>query len=250
MQSAPQLPNTVDEQEVAKFSNMAEAWWDPNGEFKPLHKFTPVRLSYIKEKTCNHFKLVGPNSKLLQDLKILDIGCGGGLLSEPMARLGAKVVGVDPSHANIQVAKLHAEKMDLDINYQNSSAEELIQTGEKFDVVMNMEVVEHVADVEQFVFHCSALIKPGGLMFVSTINRTLKAYLLAIIGAERILRWLPKGTHKFDKFVKPEELEKLFANSGLLLEDKCGVVYNPILDCWKISTDLDVNYILLAKKPE
>lgn len=249
MTAAPQNSETVDEAEIARFSAIAEEWWDPAGKFKPLHKFSPVRLSYIKENVCNHFCRPISEATAFKGLRMLDIGCGGGLLCEPMARLGAEVVGADPSETNINVARIHAEKMNLSIDYRAVTAATLAQAGETFDVVLNMEVVEHVADVPLFMKECASMVRPGGLMFVATINRTLKAYALAIVGAERVLKWLPEGTHQYDKLVKPAELETAFSEAGLALEDRCGVSYNPLLDHWSRSKDLDVNYMLLASRP-
>ena len=240
--------NTQDEAEIEKFSSIADDWWNPTGKFKPLHKLFPVRLSYIKELSCEHFAKDKNSTSAFQGLNIVDVGCGGGLLTEPMKRLGARVVGIDPSESNIQVAKGHAEKMNLSIDYRAETAERLLKNKEKFDIVLNMEVVEHVADVPLFMSQCAKLVKPGGLMFVSTINRTLKAYLLAIVGAEQILRWLPKGTHTYEKFLKPKELETLMTDDGLNLIDECGVVFNPLYGCWNKSQDMDVNYMLCASR--
>ena len=240
--------DTQDEAEIAKFSSIADDWWNPTGKFKPLHKLFPVRLSYIKELSCEHFAKDKNSTSAFQGLNIVDVGCGGGLLTEPMKRLGAKVVGIDPSESNIQAAKSHAEKMNLSIDYRAETAEKLVKNREKFDIVLNMEVVEHVADVPLFMSQCAKLVKPGGLMFVSTINRTLKAYLLAIVGAEQILRWLPKGTHTYEKFLKPKELETLMTDDGLNLIDECGVVFNPLYGRWNKSHDMDVNYMLCASR--
>ncbi len=238
---------SIDELEVAKFSAMADQWWDTSGKFKPLHKFNPIRIKYIKDRVSDHFGIKGKENPF-EGLKLLDIGCGGGLLSEPMARLGAKVTSIDAGYENIEVAKLHAQKMGLDIDYRCTSAEELAMQDQQFDVVLNMEVVEHVADVQSFLGASCALVKPGGLMIVATLNRTLKSYALAIIGAEYILNWLPKGTHTWEKFLKPSELESHLRMGGLKLKKIQGVTYNPINDDWKLSSDIGVNYMLLAKK--
>lgn len=239
---------TIDETEVARFSAMAAEWWNPTGKFRPLHKFNPVRLAYIRDQVAARFGRDPHAARPFEGLRFLDIGCGGGLLCEPMARLGAEVVGVDPSETNIEVARLHAAESRLDIDYRATTAEEMAAAGEKFDVVLNMEVVEHVADVGLFVERCAEMVKPGGIMFVATINRTMKAYGLAILGAEYVLRWLPKGTHQYEKLVRPEELEKALADAGMAIADRTGVSYNPLADRWQRSKDMDVNYMLLAEK--
>jgi 2-polyprenyl-6-hydroxyphenyl methylase / 3-demethylubiquinone-9 3-methyltransferase len=239
---------TIDQAEVERFSAMAAEWWNPQGKFRPLHKFNPVRLAYIRDQVAARFDRDPQAARPFEGLRFLDIGCGGGLLCEPMARLGAEVVGVDPSETNIEVAKLHAAESRVTIDYRASTAEELADAGEKFDVVLNMEVVEHVADVGLFVARCAEMVKPGGIMFVATINRTLKALGLAIVGAEYVLRWLPKGTHQYDKLVRPEELEKALADAGMAIIDRTGVTYNPLADRWQQSRDMDVNYMLLAEK--
>jgi len=241
---------TVDDREVARFSAIAAEWWDPTGKFRPLHKFNPVRLSYIKEKVSDHFGRDARASDAFAGLRVLDIGCGGGLLSEPLARLGAEVVGADPSTTNIEVARLHMAQSGLEIDYRAETAEDLAAAGETFDVVFNMEVVEHVADVPLFLEKTAAMVRPGGLMFVATINRTLKAYALAIVGAERVLRWLPKGTHTYEKLVKPSEIEGPLTEAGLTITDRTGVSFNPLLDEWRRSRDMDVNYMLLAERPK
>ena len=245
-----QVQTTIDPEEVAHFSSIASEWWDPTGKFKPLHKFSPARISYIKEYACDHFGRDDTSSNALEDLRILDIGCGGGLLSEPMARMGATVVGADASETNIKVASLHAEQSGLNIDYRAQTAESLVEEGEQFDIVLNMEVVEHVADVPLFMKSCAQLVKPGGLMFVATLNRTLKAYALAIVAAERILRWLPAGTHQYNKFVRPEELEMPLKEAGMTTFERCGVSYNPLTDQWSRTTDLNINYMIIARKPE
>jgi 2-polyprenyl-6-hydroxyphenyl methylase / 3-demethylubiquinone-9 3-methyltransferase len=239
---------TIDSAEVERFSRIAAEWWNPQGKFRPLHKFNPTRLAYIKEEVCTAFGRDPLAPRPLEGLRLLDIGCGGGLLCEPMARLGATVVGADASQTNIEVAKIHAAETGLDIDYRATTAEALAAAGEKFDVVLNMEVVEHVADVDLFLSACGEMVKPGGLMFVATINRTLKALGLAIIGAEYVLRWLPRGTHQYEKLVRPEELEKALDAAGLTIIDRQGVTYNPLADSWNRSRDMDVNYMVLARK--
>ena len=233
--------NTINKKEIEKFSKIAEEWWDPEGKFKPLHKFNPIRISYIKDNIINTFKLK-KNEKPLNKIKILDIGCGGGLLSEPMSRLGADVFGIDASDRNINVAKLHAKKNNLNIKYVCSSPENY-QINEKFDVILNMEIIEHVDNVEQFLKSCSNLLKKNGMMFVATLNKTLKSYIFAIVGAEYIMRWLPIGTHSWEKFVKPEDLIKVLKNYNLELEELAGMKFNLIKDEWSISKDKSVNYI-------
>ena len=232
---------SVNKKEIDKFSKMANEWWDPEGKFKPLHKFNPTRIKYIKENIINNFKL---KNKLrpLSGINILDIGCGGGLLSEPMSRMGANVTGIDASDKNIKIAKLHSKKNKLKINYLCSSPEKLKIT-KKFDVILNMEIVEHVEDIDFFLKSCSKLLKKNGLMFVATINKTLKSYIFAIVGAEYVLRWLPIGTHEWEKFVKPEDLKKILMKYDLSLNKLEGMNFNIIKDEWSISKDLSVNYI-------
>ena len=232
---------SVNKKEIDKFSKMANEWWDPEGKFKPLHKFNPTRIKYIKENIINNFKLKNKLKPLL-GINILDIGCGGGLLSEPMSRMGANVTGIDASDKNIKIAKLHSKKNKLKINYLCSSPEKLKIT-KKFDVILNMEIVEHVEDTDFFLKSCSKLLKKNGLMFVATINKTLKSYIFAIIGAEYVLRWLPIGTHEWEKFVKPEDLKKILMKYDLSLNKLEGMNFNIIKDEWSISRDLSVNYI-------
>ena len=232
---------SVNKKEIDKFSKMANEWWDPEGKFKPLHKFNPTRIKYIKENIINNFKLKN-KSKPLSGIKILDIGCGGGLLSEPMSRMGANVTGIDASDKNIKIAKVHSKKNKLKINYLCSSPEKL-KIGKKFDVILNMEIVEHVEDIDFFLKSCSKLLKKNGLMFVATINKTLKSYIFAIVGAEYVLRWLPIGTHEWEKFVKPEDLKKILIKYDLSLNKLDGMNFNIIKDEWSISRDLSVNYI-------
>ncbi len=240
--------SSVDEAEVARFSALAETWWDPRGEMAVLHKFNPVRLAYIRDAACKRFERNPKQLDCLKDLRILDIGCGGGILSEPLARLGAKVTGADPAEKNIAVAKLHAEQSGVAVDYRATTAEALADAGERFDIVLAMEVVEHVADLKLFVARCAQMVRPGGLMIVATINRTLKSFALAIVGAEYVLRWLPRGTHSWDKFVTPDELEIAMELGGLRTTDERGVIYNLIADRWELSTDTDVNYMVLAEK--
>jgi len=238
--------NTINKLEIAKFSKIAAEWWSPNGKFKPLHKFNPIRIKYLKENIIEHFKLKQTNSPL-KGLNILDIGCGGGLLSEPITRLGAKVTAIDASKKNIQVAKFHAKKNSLKINYLCSSPEKL-NLNKKFDVVLNMEIVEHVEDLNFFIKKSSNLLKKNGLMFIATLNKTFKSYVFAIIGAEYVLRWLPIGTHDWEKFVKPDNLVSLAINSNLKLKKLSGMKFNPIIDKWSLSNDKSVNYIAKFKK--
>ena len=233
--------NTINKKEIEKFSKIAEEWWNPQGKFKPLHKFNPIRISYIKENIVNTFKLTN-KEKPLDKVKILDIGCGGGLLSEPMSKLGAQVFGIDASEKNINVAKLHAKKNNLDINYKCTSPEKF-NTEIKFDVILNMEIVEHVEDVDFFLKSCSKLLKKNGIMFVATLNKTLKSYLFAIIGAEYILRWLPIGTHSWEKFIKPNELIEILKKYNLKIELLDGMKFDLIKDEWSISSDKSINYI-------
>jgi len=233
--------NTINKEEIEKFSKIAEEWWNPTGKFKPLHKFNPIRISYIRDNITSSFKL-NNKRKPLEKVKVLDIGCGGGLLSEPMKRLGAEVVGIDASEKNIQVAKLHARKNGLNIEYHCTSPENFI-TNTKFDVILNMEIVEHVEDIDFFLKSCTKLLKKGGIMFVATLNKTLKSYVFAIVGAEYIMRWLPIGTHEWEKFVIPEDLIKILKKYNLSLDKLDGMKFNLIKDQWSISSDKSVNYI-------
>ena len=237
---------SVNKKEIDKFSKMANEWWDPEGKFKPLHKFNPIRIKYIKENIINNFKLKN-KFRPLSGINILDIGCGGGLLSEPMSRMGANVTGIDASDKNIKIAKLHSKKNKLKINYLCSSPEKLKIT-KKFDVILNMEIVEHVEDINFFINSCSKLLKKNGLMFVATLNKTLKSYLFAIIGAEYVLRWLPIGTHDWEKFVKPEDLKKILNKNNLKLEKLDGMNFNIISDEWSVSSDTSINYIVKSIK--
>jgi 2-polyprenyl-6-hydroxyphenyl methylase / 3-demethylubiquinone-9 3-methyltransferase len=239
---------TIDPAEVDKFSKLAAEWWNPKGKFGVLHKFNPVRLATIKEQVCARFALDPYDPKPFRGLKFLDIGCGGGLLTEPMARLGAEIVGVDPSEKNIKTATVHAEEQGLTMTYRQGVAEDLEREGQTFDVILNMEVIEHVANPQEFTACCVRMIKPRGLMFVATLNRTLKSFGLAIIGAEYILGWLPKGTHQWEKFIKPKELKSWLGEGGMEIKSETGVVYHPLASEWRKSRDMDVNYMLVAQK--
>ncbi|ABM45687.1 3-demethylubiquinone-9 3-methyltransferase [Bartonella bacilliformis str. Heidi Mejia] len=239
---------TVDQSEIDHFSRIAAEWWNPQGKFRPLHKFNPTRLAYIKEKICLAFDRDPFSLAPFAGLKILDIGCGGGLLCEPMVRLGATVIGADAAQNNIEVAKIHATQSGLSIDYRATTAEKLADKGEKFDIILNMEIVEHVADVDLFISATAKMLKPQGLMFIATLNRTWKSWGLAIVGAEYILRWLPKGTHDYKKFLKPQELKKLLLTNSLKVIDELGITYNPLNDSWNRSKDMDVNYMLLVKR--
>jgi 2-polyprenyl-6-hydroxyphenyl methylase/3-demethylubiquinone-9 3-methyltransferase len=238
--------SSVNKKEIEKFSKMADEWWDPSGKFKPLHKFNPIRIQYIKENIIGNFKLKN-KKKPLDKINILDIGCGGGLLSEPMTRLGANVTGIDASSKNINIAKHHAKKNNLKINYICSSPEKL-KIKKKFDVILNMEIVEHVDDINFFINSSSKLLKKNGLMFVATLNKTLKSYLFAIIGAEYVLRWLPIGTHDWEKFVKPADLKNILHKNNLKLEKLDGMNFNIIKDEWSVSSDTSINYITKSIK--
>lgn len=245
----PTAPS-IDAAEVKKFSDMAAEWWDPKGKFKPLHRFNPVRLGFIRDKAEAHFGLEAGLKKPLQGLRVLDIGCGGGLVAEPMARLGASVTAVDASEANIKTAMTHAKETGLDIDYRAGTAEGLLAAGEpKFDVVLNLEVVEHVADPQAFLTDTASLVAPGGMMIVATINRTMKAFTFAIVGAEYVLRWLPRGTHEFEKFVTPGEISTALKTAGLTTEPPQGVSFNPIADEWRLSGDTKINYMTVAARP-
>lgn len=243
-------PNTVDPGEVAKFEAMAAEWWDPNGKFRPLHMLNPCRLDYITEQVAAEFNRDLSQPLAFTGLRILDIGCGGGLLAEPMARLGADVVGADAAARNIPVAQVHAAQSGLDIDYRHTTAEALAEAGEAFDAVLNMEVVEHVADPQAYLDACCQLLKPGGLMVCSTLNRNPKSFAMAIVGAEYVMRWLPKGTHDWKKFITPEELFAMLEKAGLEPVDRKGFVYNPLGWSWSISSrDLSVNYVTASRRP-
>ena len=241
------MTTTINREEIQKFSDLADEWWDVNGKFKPLHMFNPIRIEYITEKIKQEFNLINRNNNFLKDLKILDIGCGGGLISEPLARLGGEVTGIDASEKNIKVAKLHSKKNNLNINYFNKSPEQL-NNSEKFDIILNLEVVEHVENVDLYIKSCSSLLKKNGIMFTATLNRTIVSYIKAIVGAEYILRWLPIGTHDWNKFIKPEELEKKLSSANFSTIDVKGLEFNPLFSKWKKSDNLSVNYIICSKR--
>ncbi|MBI1366350.1 MAG: bifunctional 2-polyprenyl-6-hydroxyphenol methylase/3-demethylubiquinol 3-O-methyltransferase UbiG [Alphaproteobacteria bacterium] len=246
---APTTAATIDPAEVEKFSKIAAEWWDPFGKFKPLHKFNPARLAYIRDAACAHFARDRRARRPLEGLRLLDVGCGGGLVAEPMRRLGAEVTGVDASERNVKTAALHAKEMNLAIDYRATSVESLLDAGEPaFDIVLNLEAVEHAADQRLFLETSAALVKPGGLMVVATINRTLKALAFAKVGAEYVLGWLPRGTHDPRKFVRPEEIAAWLRPAGMTVTGKAGVSYQPLLDVWRISDDIDVNYMVTAAK--
>lgn len=238
---------SVDSSEVEKFSRMAADWWDPDSKFKPLHKFNPVRLGFIRDTICAHFDRSG--ERPLEGLRILDIGCGGGLVSEPMARLGASVTGVDAAEANVKTASVHAMENGLKIDYRHGVAEHLLEAGEApFDVVLNLEVVEHVANPHTFLLDCAKLVKPGGLTICASINRTPKAFAMAIVGAEWVMGWLPRGTHRFHKLVRPEEVRRALKEGGMTAREPVGVTYNPLDDQFSLGTDISVNYMIVAEK--
>ena len=239
--------STINKDEINKFSKIADEWWDINGKFKPLHMFNPIRIEHILNTSLNYFKIDENEKFPLKNLKILDIGCGGGLISEPMTRLGAKVTGIDASVKNIEVAKLHARKNDLEINYLNTVPEDLDEE-DKFDVILNLEVVEHVENLDLYLSSCFKLLKKNGIMFTATINRTLTSYIKAIVGAEYILRWLPVGTHDWNKFIRPEELEKKLTDLNFSITNLTGLDFNPIFQQWKKTNNVSVNYIISAKK--
>ena len=241
------MSTTINKEEIQKFSRLAEEWWDINGKFKPLHMFNPIRIEYITEKIKDHFKIKKDNLKYLEGLQILDIGCGGGLISEPMSRLGASVTGIDASEKNIKIAKAHSKESGLKINYICSSPEKL-KNHESYDIILNLEIVEHVDNVELYIQSCERLLKKNGLMFTATLNRSLISYIKAIIGAEYILRWLPIGTHDWNKFIKPEELENFLCKKKLSTIDIRGLKFNPLTNKWKRSNDVSVNYIICSQK--
>ena len=238
---------TINKNEIQKFSNLADEWWDVNGKFKPLHQFNPIRIEYILNQISNHFKLNRNDNLSLKGIRILDIGCGGGLISEPLSRLGAKVTGIDASEKNIKIAKIHSAKSKLNINYIHSSPERL-RKDLKYDVILNLEVVEHVEDLNLYLKSCSELIKNNGIMFTATLNRTLRSYVKAIIGAEYILRWLPIGTHEWVKFIRPEELETKLSKLNFEIVNTKGIIYNILSQSWSQSDDCSVNYIMTSIK--
>ena len=250
MQSPPPAgsaaASTVDPAEIAKFSKLSEQWWDPKGKMAPLHKINPLRLTYIRDAACRKFDRNIKSLNCLSGLRVLDIGCGAGLLCEPLSRLGAQVIGVDPAASNIAAAKLHADRGHLSIDYRCTTVEEM-DVRERFDIVLAMEVVEHVSDVGMFIGRCASMLKPGGLMVVSTLNRNWKSFALAIVGAEYVLRWLPRGTHQWEKFVTPDELARHLLDNRLTIAEQTGVVYSPFADRWGLSSDMDVNYMMIAE---
>jgi 2-polyprenyl-6-hydroxyphenyl methylase / 3-demethylubiquinone-9 3-methyltransferase len=239
--------STVDPAEIAKFSKLSEEWWNPKGKMAPLHKINPLRLAWIRDAAARKFERNVKSLNCLSGLRVLDIGCGAGLLCEPLARLGAQMIGVDPSASNIAAAKLHADRGHLAIDYRCATVEHM-DARERFDIVLAMEVVEHVSDIGLFLSRCAAMLKPGGMMVVSTLNRNWKSYALAIVGAEYILRWLPRGTHQWEKFVTPDELAKYLLDNRLVVTAERGVVYSPLLDRWSLSSDMDVNYMVVAEE--
>src|SRR5580704_7117537 len=239
--------STVDPAEIDKFSKLSAEWWDPKGKMAPLHRINPLRLAYIRDSACRKFERNAKSLNCLNGLRMLDIGCGAGLLCEPFTRLGADVIGIDPSATNIAAARLHAEKGHLSIDYRNTTLEDM-DARERFDIVLAMEVVEHVTDVGAFLGRCAAMLKPGGMMVASTLNRNLKSFALAIVGAEYVLRWLPRGTHQWSKFVTPDELTRHLLDNRLVVTEQSGVVYNPFADKWGLSADMDVNYMVVAEQ--
>jgi len=238
--------STIDPEEVARFDRVAREWWDPKGPMRALHQFNPVRLAYIRDGAARRFGRNAGETRPLQGLSVLDVGCGGGVLSEPLARLGARVTGLDPAPANLAVARAHAEGAGLAVDYRPDTIEAVAGGGERFDVVLAMEVVEHVPDMPAFVAACAAAVAPGGLLFLATLNRTARAFALAIVGAEYVLGWIPRGTHDWTKFVTPDELGRAVEAAGLAVLDEAGVVYNPLLDRWSLSRDTAVNYMITA----
>jgi 2-polyprenyl-6-hydroxyphenyl methylase / 3-demethylubiquinone-9 3-methyltransferase len=248
MAHAPHHAPTLDRDEVARFARLSGEWWDERGSFRQLHRINPVRLAYIRDQLCQRFGRDAKQAASLSGLGVLDIGCGGGLVCEPLARLGARATGIDPAAENIAAAKAHASAAGLDIAYEVATAEELAARGQSYDVVLLLEVVEHVPDVPVFIKTAAPLVKPGGMMILSTLNRTLKAYALAIVGAELILRWLPVGTHQWQRFVKPEELASALSAAGLTLAGTEGLIYDPFSDEWRLGSDTDVNYFAAAMR--
>jgi 2-polyprenyl-6-hydroxyphenyl methylase / 3-demethylubiquinone-9 3-methyltransferase len=242
--------SSVDADEVARFAAQAGEWWNESGSMRMLHRLNPVRICYIRDQAISRFGREPKRLDCLSGLRVLDIGCGGGILSEPLARLGAQVVGVDPAAENIAAARAHAEASGVAVDYRASTAEALADAGERFDLVLAMEVVEHVADVDLFVKRAAEMVKPGGLMIAATINRTFKSFALAIVAAEYVLGWLPRGTHAWDKLVTPEELDRALVRGGLQSVHSTGVIYNPLADAWQLSDDLDVNYMMAAGRPD
>ena len=244
------IGGTIDPDEIARFSAIAAEWWDPVGKFKPLHRLNPVRLAYLRDHLCDRFNRDPRSLRSLEGLKIIDIGCGGGLVAEPLCRMGASVTGIDAAEKNIAVATVHAEESGLSIDYRSMTAEDMSAQSENFDAVVALEIVEHVAEVPLFLSSCAAMVKPGGALIMSTLNRTAKSYAMAILGAEYILRWLPRGTHQWGKFIRPSELTEGIEANGLSVTDLTGVAYNPLKDDWHLSRDMAVNYMLFAEKAE
>ncbi|MCS0504111.1 bifunctional 2-polyprenyl-6-hydroxyphenol methylase/3-demethylubiquinol 3-O-methyltransferase UbiG [Ancylobacter mangrovi] len=248
MQNSAAHTSTVDPAEVERFAALAEEWWNPRGKMRVLHKFNPVRLAYLREMLVAHFGRDPKAIRPLDGLRLIDIGCGGGLLSEPLARMGADVVGIDPAERNTRIAALHAQESGVPVDYRATTAEEMAEAGERFDVVLCMEVVEHVADVGLFIASAASMVKPGGLMVAATLNRTKRSFALAIVGAEYVLGWLPRGTHDWNRFVTPEELKAALKAGGLSVTDRTGVVFNPLADSWRLSGDLSVNYMMAGAR--
>jgi 2-polyprenyl-6-hydroxyphenyl methylase/3-demethylubiquinone-9 3-methyltransferase len=240
---------SIDPEEVARFTAMAEEWWDPTGKFRPLHQLNPARLQFIRDRLAGHFGREALAPSPLSGLRVLDIGCGGGLVSEPLARLGAAVVGIDASDKNVKIARTHAEQGGLAIDYRNAAAEDLAAAGERFDVVLALEVIEHVADIRSFVAACAGLARPGGALVFSTLNRTPQSFLFGIVGAEYVLRWLPRGTHQWNRFVRPSELAASLRPHGITITALEGLAYQPLAERWRLSRDLSVNYLAFAVKP-
>jgi 2-polyprenyl-6-hydroxyphenyl methylase/3-demethylubiquinone-9 3-methyltransferase len=249
MAKASRTAGSVDPDEVARFAAMAAEWWDPDGKFRPLHKLNPVRVRFVRDRACARFGRDPAAARPLDGLRLIDIGCGGGLVCEPMARLGAAVTGIDAAAENIGIARSHAEAAELGIDYRAETAEALVAAGERFDIVLSLEVVEHVADVAGFVAACCALTRPGGLIVMATLNRTAKAFAMAIVGAEYVMRWLPRGTHDWRKFLRPSELAAALTRGGARVEEIAGVSYNPLFDEWRLTGDLSVNYMIAAGMP-
>ncbi|QIB36097.1 bifunctional 2-polyprenyl-6-hydroxyphenol methylase/3-demethylubiquinol 3-O-methyltransferase UbiG [Ancylobacter pratisalsi] len=249
MQDTATAPTTVDPSEVERFAALAAEWWNPRGKMRVLHRFNPVRLAFLRERLVTHFARDPKAIRPLEGLRLIDIGCGGGLLSEPLARMGASVVGIDPAERNTRIAALHAEESGVPVEYRATTAEAMAEAGERFDVVLAMEVVEHVADVSLFIESAARMVKPGGLMVAATLNRTKRSFALAIVGAEYVLGWLPRGTHDWSKFVTPEELQAAMEAGGLAVVERTGVVFNPLGDSWRLSGDMSVNYMMVADRP-
>ena len=245
---AAENATTIDPEDVARFSAIADEWWDPDGKFKPLHRFNPIRLHYIRDRICTHFGRDKQSLRPFAGLRLLDVGCGGGLISEPLARMGADVTGIDASERNIRTAQVHAKQGSLDISYRSTTVEEIAATGESYDAVISLEVVEHVADVDLFLDGCAALTADNGAIALATLNRTPKSFALGIVGAEYIMRWLPRGTHKWKKFVRPSELARGLRRNGITVEDISGLTFNPPNSEWQVSGDVSVNYVLFGTR--